>query len=639
MQITLKTKLFLVTMASVATIAALALGAISSTGIFANVLTRSNAATIALRNHTVADMLHDTIRADVYRALFTAAKAPQSKDDVISAAHEHAITFREQLTKNGAVDLPSDVKTALSQVEPVLKKYIVSGEKLVVLAFEDGAKAEAALPEFEKQFSALEISMENIGDKIEDFSKKEFDSAEEFAAFAKRISQLGLLLGIFISAWAVYVMRHDVLAPLSLMIGAMKKLAQGNVETAVPQLLALQSGRNDELGEMARSVEVFRTNALARNQLTRESRILSDLNEWLQSAKSENELYQMIATFVSRMLPACTGSLYIYANSRDILECAKTWNGTQSTQTMHPDDCWGLRRGRTYTHGQNEIEFDCSHVQPEAGPDYCCIPILAHGETVGLLHLEFVAKNAGAQAVQSTFAEERRLGLAAAEHISLAIANVKLREQLRDQSIRDVLTGLFNRRYMLETCRREFQRAARAGQSVSILSIDVDHFKTFNDNHGHDAGDSVLRCVGETLRSVFREEDVPCRFGGEEFVVLLPGATPAVAARRAEELRSKIEAISVRYAEGILPKVTISIGVAAFPKSGSNPMEVLKVADEALYVAKAEGRNCVRLSPGCRTEVEDVEQDLFDDLSSPPDLTGGHDQCCDHTHPRLVAAE
>ena len=238
------------------------------------------------------------------------------------------------------------------------------------------------------------------------------------------------------------------------------------------------------------------------------------------------------------------------------------------------------------------------------------------------MHLGFVAKNAGAQTVQSTFAEERRLGLAAAEHISWAIANVKLREQLRDQSIRDVLTGLFNRRYMLETCRRQFQRAARAGQSVSILSIDVDHFKTFNDNHGHDAGDSVLRCVGETLCSVFREEDVPCRFGGEEFVVLLPGATPAVAARRAEELRTKIEAISVRYAEGTLPKITVSIGVAAFPKSGTNPMEVLKVADEALYAAKADGRNCVRLSPGCLTEADHAERDLFEDLLTQPDMQG-----------------
>ncbi len=106
----------------------------------------------------------------------------------------------------------------------------------------------------------------------------------------------------------------------------------------------------------------------------------------------------------------------------------------------------------------------------------------------------------------------------------MAIANVKLRDQLRDQSIRDTLTGLFNRRYLLETCRREFSRAQRAQQSVSILSIDVDHFKKFNDNHGHDAGDTVLRAVGKCLENSFRNEDIACRFGGEEFIVVLPGA-------------------------------------------------------------------------------------------------------------------
>ncbi len=628
MGLTLKAKLFLVTAASVSTIAMLAFGAISSTRTFAEVLKRSNAATVALRNHTVADMMHDAIRADVYRAFFAAAKSPDSRKIIVADTLEHAAAFTSLEAANKGLTLPSEVKAALSQVEQPLESYISAAMKLVEAVFEDDRKAEALLADFDKQFSALEVAMDGVGDKIEDFAKTEASAAEAFASLAKQLSQLGLLFGLLISAIAVYVMRCDVLSPLAAMIGAMHKLASGNVDTVPSQLTVFQTGRQDELGEMARSVEVFRKNAVARNQLTRESRILSDLNEWLQSAKSEVELYQMISTFVSRMLPACTGSLYIYANSRDILECVKVWNGKQGTGTMHPDDCWGLRRGRTYTHGQNEIEFDCSHVHSDAGTDYCCIPILAHGETVGLLHLEFAPDTThGIKCVHTAFAEERRLGLAAAEHISLAIANVKLREQLRDQSIRDVLTGLFNRRYMLETCRREFQRAARAGHSVSVLSIDVDHFKTFNDNHGHDAGDCVLRCVGEALHTTFRDEDVPCRFGGEEFVVLLPGALPAVAAKRAEDLRAKIEALAVRYAEGILPKVTISIGVASFPDSGAAPMEVLKVADEALYVAKREGRNCVRLSPGCRGTEQAVQPD--GDMMNVPHEDGAASCCGD----------
>jgi diguanylate cyclase (GGDEF)-like protein len=199
------------------------------------------------------------------------------------------------------------------------------------------------------------------------------------------------------------------------------------------------------------------------------------------------------------------------------------------------------------------------------------------------------------------------LGLVCAEQISLAIANVKLRDQLRDQSIRDVLTGLFNRRYMLETCRREFSRAARAGHNISILSIDVDHFKKYNDNHGHDAGDMVLRAVGNCLENLFRNEDIPCRFGGEEFVVVLPGADADAALRRAEQLRSKIEEIVVRYLEKNLPRITVSIGVAVFPGAGDNPHTVLKAADEALYRAKEKGRNRVELSGAAAMDAETPE--------------------------------
>src|SRR5438132_14110727 len=160
---------------------------------------------------------------------------------------------------------------------------------------------------------------------------------------------------------------------------------------------------------------------------------------------------------------------------------------------LHPDDCWGLRRGQPYTFGENEIDFPCAHVDLLVKSDYCCVPILAHGETIGLLHLEFGSdhQTGSEKPEMAEIVEQRRLGLVCAEQISLAIANVKLRDQLCDQSIRDVLTGLFNRRYMLETCRREFSRALRTAQNISVLSIDIDHFKKYNDNHGHDAGDMV----------------------------------------------------------------------------------------------------------------------------------------------------
>ncbi len=403
-------------------------------------------------------------------------------------------------------------------------------------------------------------------------------------------------LGALALGSGLIFIKVGLLRPLLRTRDSMLRLAQGDLDINVDG-----RPRAAEIAEMAQAVEVFHATSVERHKLNRETQLLADLNEWLQSCNSLGELYQMVAEFLGRLLPGCAGSLYIYANSRDVLESAKAWNGGKMMPAMHPEDCWGLRRGRPYTYGENEISFLCAHAAPSSSGEYCCIPILAHGETIGLLHLQFSRDDQanGESPSKEAVAEQRRLGLICAEQISLAIANVKLRDELRDQSIRDALTGLYNRRYMMETCSREFSRAERAGQSVSVLSIDIDHFKKYNDNHGHDAGDMVLRAVGTCLENLFRNEDVPCRFGGEEFVVLLPGADSDTAARRAEQLRSKVEALVVRYVEKSLPRVTVSIGVAAFPEAGDFPDVVLKAADEALYRAKESGRNRVELSsPG-----------------------------------------
>ena len=341
--------------------------------------------------------------------------------------------------------------------------------------------------------------------------------------------------------------------------------------------------------------QVFLATSLERQKLNREARLLSQLNEWLQSCKSLDELYQMVAEFLSRLLPDCAGSLYIYANSRDVLDSAKAWNGGQTTTAMHPDDCWGLRRGRTYTFGENEIDFPCAHVGATSRP------LLLHSDPRARRDHRLAPPRLWARCRRKAgharrIAEQRRLALVCAEQISLAIANAKLRDQLRDQSIRDALTGMYNRRYMLETCRREFSRAARAAQSVSILSIDIDHFKKFNDNHGHDAGDTVLRAVSDCLKANFRDEDVACRFGGEEFVVILPGTVPRLPSPRPTRFAPRSKLL---WCATSMPTCRASPSRSASPHfrtPATIAQAVLKAADEALYRAKDGGRNRVELS-------------------------------------------
>lgn len=489
--------------------------------------------------------------------------------------------------------------------------------ELVRVAREEGTAAARALgdnPANRNVRVALNDSLRAVARAYQ----QEMELAKEAIERQDRNAVLYLAALAAIAALAliggIALIKSGLLAPFFTIRSSMLRLAEGDLKIRVEDVQ-----RGDEIGEMARSVEVLRTAAVERQKMNREATLLSELNEWLQCCKSLDELYDMVAQFLSKLLPDCAGILYVYANSRDVLESTKAWNGGTITPAMYPDDCWALRRGRAYTFGDKEIDFPCSHIASAKPSRYCCIPILAHGETIGLLHLELgrTAESVQGRANPSwSVSDQERLGHVCAEQISLAIANVKL----RDQSIRDPLTGLFNRRYLMETCRREFSRAARIGQCVSILSIDVDHFKQLNDHHGHDAGDTVLRTIGECLQQFFRDEDVPCRFGDEEFVVILPGTTPEAAIRKAEDLRIKIEGLAVRYLEGHLPRTTISVGVAAFPRSGATPQEVLKAADEALYRAKESGRNRVQVAPSlavpegeARAMQEKLAKSLADD--------------------------
>jgi diguanylate cyclase (GGDEF)-like protein len=190
----------------------------------------------------------------------------------------------------------------------------------------------------------------------------------------------------------------------------------------------------------------------------------------------------------------------------------------------------------------------------------------------------------------------RRLSATFADHLALAIANLRLRDTLQIQSIRDPLTGLFNRRYLEESLEREVARAKRRDSSLGLIMLDLDHFKAFNDTHGHRAGDEALAALGELLDSSVREEDVPCRYGGEEFALILPDAALEDVARRADEIREALATVNLRHAGKELGRVTLSAGVAVYPEHGTTHEDIVLAADRALYAAKDAGRNRVTVA-------------------------------------------
>ena len=253
---------------------------------------------------------------------------------------------------------------------------------------------------------------------------------------------------------------------------------------------------------------------------------------------------------------------------------------------MTTNECWGLRRGRMYLIKDPQTETVCGHIKEKIQTAYLCVPMLAQGRAIGVLHLR---ANPGLSQAETFSEDQQRLARRAAEYIAMSLINLRLRDELRSQAIRDPLTGLFNRRYMEETLDREIRRAQRHNTAVSVIMFDIDRMKPINDKFGHDAGDLLLKSLGSRLINMFRGEDVACRYGGDEFTVVLPEASLADTWRRAEHIRQAVRSMDLKYEGTSLGEVTVSIGVAAFPDHGATAERILLSADAASYAAKSEG--------------------------------------------------
>jgi diguanylate cyclase (GGDEF)-like protein/PAS domain S-box-containing protein len=337
-------------------------------------------------------------------------------------------------------------------------------------------------------------------------------------------------------------------------------------------------------------------------QRNRENALLGKVGDLLQMCKSAEEANGVLAHYVGKLFPGACGSFYHLNPGNNLLEAVVTWGADAATDdpVIAKEDCWALRSGQLHSVDGPGAGLSCQHLShPAAGPSFCA-PITAQGEVLGMLHVRFAerdaldARNAQPPALKDSQPETRKLWvLTVSEHLSLALANLKLRETLRMQAVRDALTGLYNRRYMEHALEREVLRAARNRRTVGLIMLDLDHFKRVNDSYGHEVGDLLLRSVGEFLLANVRAEDIACRYGGEEFVVLLPEATLAMTQTRAEQLWRGIQGLTVNVRGALLRALTTSVGVAAYPEHGSSLAELLRAADVALYSAKREGRDRV----------------------------------------------
>jgi diguanylate cyclase (GGDEF)-like protein len=424
----------------------------------------------------------------------------------------------------------------------------------------------------------------------EDFARFQFDQVKQVSENGRKQRTTTLRI--------MYVLELLVAA-----LGAgIALLATRKVARAVNSRIRMQQEvykLNAELEQRVtqRTQELQRTEDQLRGSLgelreyTSRVETVNQLVELLQSCLTLSEAYQQASQVLQHFFPE--GALLMLDPSRNLLEVATHWGGPSVRPgPFLPESCWALRKGRPHVVQPGNFGLLCGHVDAASPACHICVPMAAHGESLGVLS---IADSASLDAAVDPGRLQRmeELATSLAEQASLAFANLMLRETLKYQSVRDPLTGLFNRRHMEESLQRLLLRAARNGSSLAVLMADIDYFKRFNDAFGHEAGDVLLRDLGTLLVAEIRGGDIACRYGGEEFLLILADADLQAAGRCAENLLQKVRSMQIHHRSETLRRITLSIGVAGFPQHGTTVSQIVTAADRALYKAKEAGRDRV----------------------------------------------
>ena len=407
---------------------------------------------------------------------------------------------------------------------------------------------------------------------------------------------LGLaLLVLFASAALTLALSQWLTRALGRLSQAAGDIAGGVAGVRLPlrgvrDLRQVAGAFNVMSGQLEEAREEAATRAEALTRRNADMTWLGELSDWMQAARSLEEGADVLGRALPTLLPGTRGVLKLHNASRNLLLPLVSWGGLEASY-QPADGCWALRRGEPRRGMQESFAPPCL----SGGDAHCftCIPLFSHGETLGTLQLypqEGTALPPIAEQILPALTRQ----------LALALAGLRLQERLRQQTIRDPLTGLFNRRHLEEQLTQAVALAHSRPQPLSLIALDVDHFKRLNDTFGHDAGDAVLVRIGIALRDLTAQHGLATRPGGEEFTVILPDTSLAQAEELAEGLRAQVAGWTLTHAGTPLGQITLSLGVAELAEHGT-PATLTRVADEALYLAKRSGRNRV-----CRPPTADL---------------------------------
>nr|WP_286087899.1 diguanylate cyclase [Enterobacter bugandensis] len=381
-----------------------------------------------------------------------------------------------------------------------------------------------------------------------------------------------------------FILKRRVLRPVVRLSDVVHRLASQDFAVETPNFNQI-----DEIGDMAQAIRIFRENGLARQRLEKERdadwairELLARMTQRLQGCENFDDVINVAELFAPNIAPGIAGRLYVFDRDPWQMRCVVQWlSPADDEATFHPDACWAVRRGQSHPPVNGEPDVACYHLPASQAESALCVPLIAQGEAIGLLSFQNITpENAPARAYLELMAEA----------LGLALANQRLRDALLEKALFDPLTGLRNRHHLEDTLHTQMTQAMRNGEPLSCMMIDIDHFKSINDRFGHEAGDQVIKNVATIVQRAAHDGGLAFRFGGEEFLVLLPGAGEAEAHACAQKIYNGVHALSLRYGLTEIGPVDVSIGIASYPEHAQSD-NLLRAADVALYRAKELGRS------------------------------------------------
>jgi diguanylate cyclase (GGDEF)-like protein len=333
-----------------------------------------------------------------------------------------------------------------------------------------------------------------------------------------------------------------------------------------------------------------KTSAIKKISLVeQEESLLNKLNRILQLCASMEEIYPRVSIIAQELFPDLSGGLVIYHHATKKMETVIQWGDEPILQTFFsPEECFALRWGNIITVNDPAKVVPCTHYTSPPQGGYIAIPLFVQQELIGLIHLN-------SHEIQKISKHVQVLATTFSDIVKIALVNIKLRLSLEELSVRDPLTNLYNRRYLIDFLPRELSRIKREDSNLIVVMMDIDDFKKINDQYGHEAGDEVLQLIGQALNDSFRANDMACRFGGEEFLVVMSNVDIKISMQRLEKFCELIKNKTITYQEQALSPITFSIGIAQAPEHGLSVDQLIEAADRALYLAKHSGKAKIEL--------------------------------------------